>query len=176
MALLVPGDSLLRFSQLKISFINQNETYFIWSRCCHLTLSIHLLEPCKCQSSYITIRYSFATCHCWDSNSCQQLVDLLKDFLTNSHLAPCGLSDSKISEWKNYIRLCEIVKSWTERILAYIFPQMLQTFLVSVLESGLVGWVKCSRPEPPITWPGDSPGETMKNLKKFFIEVGNHQR
>ena len=28
MALLVPDDSLLRFSQLKVSFVNQNETFF----------------------------------------------------------------------------------------------------------------------------------------------------
>ena len=39
------GDSLLRFSQLKISFINQNKTSFILEKCCHLTLCPHLIEP-----------------------------------------------------------------------------------------------------------------------------------
>ena len=36
-AWLVPDDSLLRFSQLKISFISQNKTSCIRDRCCHLT-------------------------------------------------------------------------------------------------------------------------------------------
>ena len=50
MALLVPDDSLWHFSQLKISFINQNETAFIRDRCCHLTLCLHLMEA-DCQGS-----------------------------------------------------------------------------------------------------------------------------
>ena len=33
------------FSQLKISFINQNQTSFIRDCCCHLTLCKHLIEP-----------------------------------------------------------------------------------------------------------------------------------
>ena len=45
MALLVPDDSLLHFSLLKISFINQNETSFIRDRCCYVTLCLHLIEP-----------------------------------------------------------------------------------------------------------------------------------
>ena len=36
MALLVPGNSLLRFSELNS---------FIWDKCCHLTLYLHLIEP-----------------------------------------------------------------------------------------------------------------------------------
>ena len=44
MALLLPDDSLLHFSQLKISFINQNETSFSVVRYCHQTLCFHLME------------------------------------------------------------------------------------------------------------------------------------
>ena len=44
MAWLVPDDSLLRFSQLKISFIHQNQTSSILDKCCHLRLCLHLIE------------------------------------------------------------------------------------------------------------------------------------
>ena len=43
---------------------------------------------------------------------------------------------------------------------------MLQTFLVSVLESGLVGCAKCSKLDPPMPpLPEGSPDETMKKLQ-----------
>ena len=52
MALLVPYDSLLHFSHLKISFTNQNKTSFILDKCWHLTLCSHLIQPnWKCKTT-----------------------------------------------------------------------------------------------------------------------------
>ena len=45
MALLGLDDSLLRFSQLKNSCQEGNKTSFIRDWCCHLPLSLHLMEP-----------------------------------------------------------------------------------------------------------------------------------
>ena len=44
-ALLVLDNGLFRFSLLKINFIKQNKASFIRDRCCHVTLSVHLIEP-----------------------------------------------------------------------------------------------------------------------------------
>ena len=44
MALLIPDDSLLHFSLLKITFINQNKPFFIRDMCSHLTSGSHLIE------------------------------------------------------------------------------------------------------------------------------------
>ena len=45
MALLVPDNSLLHFSQLKNNFINQNKTFFMWDKYYHVTFCFHLTEP-----------------------------------------------------------------------------------------------------------------------------------
>ena len=42
---MILDDSLGHFSQLKISFINQNEPSFFPDKHCHLTLCLHLIEP-----------------------------------------------------------------------------------------------------------------------------------
>ena len=45
MAALVPDDSLLHFALPNFLLFEETEPFFIWDKCCHLTLCLQMMKP-----------------------------------------------------------------------------------------------------------------------------------
>ena len=63
MSLLVPDDTLLHSSVQNKAFLKQFNLVFIWAKCCHLTLCLHLIKP-NCNLTVIWWSF-FCPHHCF---------------------------------------------------------------------------------------------------------------